>query len=304
VKFSADGRRVVASWKPQELETARVIASRNSGITWSPAGELTDLDGQIVGEPGGNMIVLGDVTQTSADGGATWNRSDGPRIADDFWKCCPETVASSHDARTVAALYIRRGSTREATGSAVAITRDYGARWLTSVTPPWTGSTPDTPSGDAVPVNALQVSADGSAIVAAWSQGGRLSVSTRPSSSDAWPAAIPVLNQPARVRLKVRARGQQSRLRIGRRSTLVRSVTSDGWTAIQGRCRTGQKWLKGKRATKHCGLVLRTNAGVVTTAPRCGVKRVRVIVRSEFDPIPPVSWRRTWKTAQAKTTCR
>lgn len=284
---SADGRSLLVTWSSDS--GSQSSRSSDSGATWTVLDQVP-LQGPLIGSPAGRLIGLGSPIRISADGGITWTVAAGPELSESFFR---NDFASSQDGRVVAVTYLKSSPTGgPAVDSAVAVTRDHGQSWPNPVTAPWAGSGPY-----AVPNFDVEVSRDGTAVVAAWSQQGRLAVSIRTATAGAWGPAVQLMNRPVRLGVVVSARPSSRRLTIGKPTTLVRSIRTEGRLGASATCRKAGRWIEGTPVVNRCGLTISSDYSIAARV-KCGVQKVRVGVGSEFAPFArPVKWTRTWRVA-------
>lgn len=140
---------------------------------------------------------------------------------------------------------------------------------------------------------------------------GKCKVTARQSGSATWSAASAV-SQSFTVSdpLVVKARKKRKKLKLSKRTKIVRSVTSSGKiTKVKAICLLEGRKLKGADKRANCKITVRKTRASVSNAkvwvkPLCSAGlKVRVKVASQVTPASKSKWQRTWKVKGSTAVC-
>ncbi len=97
-----------------------------------------------------------------------------------------------------------------------------------------------------------------------------------------------------RTTLTVKGKPKAAKLKVGRSTTVVKRVTSNGSKSVKAHCTAG-----GKKAKRVCDIRIQQKRGRVVVAPRCSDKvAVTVKVTAEKPGAQRTTWTRSWKVAK------
>ena len=113
---------------------------------------------------------------------------------------------------------------------------------------------------------------------------------------------------PQSATLSVQAKSVRKKLKLGRKTKLVRRVSTNAAVSdVRVSCLKGKKTLQGKKARRSCKLkrVASANTAKVTVRPKCTKKlKIRVTVTAAKAGMTTQVWSRTWKAKkQPRVSC-